>query len=184
MIDILRARARIVALRPANAIRCMSAWLSGAAGTRVSLKLESAAGVGTRSSRGARSTPSSPPRARRTATGRALVTASAGNHGRAPRAIAAETLRIAARRCSHRPTRRTTKLDAIRRHGRRCAPRDATTTKPSGWRRRSRETTGGTFISPYNDPDVIAGAATIAVRDLRGRAADVDTSSCRSGAAG
>jgi threonine dehydratase len=88
----------------------------------------------------------------------ALVTASAGNHGRA----LAHAARVSGRQLrvyvpSGAPR---IKLDAIRAEGaemHRCADYDEA-------ERRAREDarqTGATYISPYSHPDVIAGAGTV-----------------------
>jgi len=89
-----------------------------------------------------------------------LVTASAGNHGRAL-AAAAETfgLPLVVFTPANAPA---TKLDAIRRHGAtlRAEARDYDEAEKQAKEFASKD--GGTFISPYNDDDVIAGAATVA----------------------
>ena len=90
-----------------------------------------------------------------------LVTASAGNHGRAL-AAAAQTfgLPLIVFTPSDAPK---TKLDAIRRHGAdlRADGRDYDDAERMA--KAFASSTGAEFISPYNDADVIAGAATIAL---------------------
>ncbi|MDH4065614.1 MAG: pyridoxal-phosphate dependent enzyme [Acidobacteriota bacterium] len=88
-----------------------------------------------------------------------VVTASAGNHGRAV-AYAAERLGLAAVVFTPR-TAPKTKRDAIRRHGATLhdqAPDYDTAERDA---HAFASACGGTFISPYNHPDVIAGAGTV-----------------------
>lgn len=101
----------------------------------------------------------------------ALVTASAGNHGRA----LAHAARLAglALTVYVSETAPRTKLDAIRSSGaelRLCADYDEA--------ERRAKAHGGTgsalFISPYSHPDVIAGAGTVGLEILEDRP-DVDT---------
>jgi len=93
-----------------------------------------------------------------------LVTASAGNHGRAL-ALAAERLGLS---CvvftpSAAPE---TKQNAIRRHGAvlhaDCETYDIAETRA----REFADAEGGMYISPYNHPDVIAGAGTVGLEVL------------------
>jgi threonine dehydratase len=88
-----------------------------------------------------------------------LVTASAGNHGRAL-ALAAEKLGLPC--VVFTPaTAPETKQNAIRRHGAvlhgDCEDYDVAETKA----REFAVSEGATYISPYNHPDVIAGAGTV-----------------------
>jgi threonine dehydratase len=93
----------------------------------------------------------------------ALVTASAGNHGRAlAHAAAAVGLPLTVYVPEQAPR---TKIDAIRRAGaqlRTCAGYD------EAERRAKEHGAGGTalFVSPYSHPDVIAGAGTIGLEIL------------------
>jgi threonine dehydratase len=159
VLDIYQARRRIhgrvlqTPLRP-------SPWLSSIAGGDVFLKLESANLTGSFKIRGAlnaalrlsEGTDSEPP---------TVVTASAGNHGRAL-ALAAEQLGLTC--VVFTPsTAPDAKKNAIRRHGAilhsECEDYDAA-------ERQAREfarVEGGIYVSPYNHPDVIAGAGTIAL---------------------
>lgn len=98
-----------------------------------------------------------------------LVTASAGNHGRAL-AHAARELRLPLVVFIARDAPRA-KMDAIREAGadlRPCADYDAAEAEAKAF----ASAGGGLFISPYSHPDVIAGAGTVAlellddVRDL------------------
>jgi threonine dehydratase len=92
---------------------------------------------------------------------RRLVTASAGNHGRAL-AAAAETFGLSVTVFTPADAPQV-KLAAIRRHGAdlRSDARDYDDAE-----RRAKafaEETGAEFISPYSDRDIIAGAATVAL---------------------
>ena len=137
-----------------------STWLSDAAEARVSLKLESLQRAHSFKSRGAFNAVI----ARLERPGAAptrLVTASAGNHGRAL-AEAAEAFRLAL--TVFTPTDAPdAKLAAIRRHGAdlRAEGRDYDDAERLALSFAAR--TGAEFISPYNDRDVVAGAATIAL---------------------
>jgi threonine dehydratase len=134
-----------------------SAWLSDASGARVLLKLETLQPTFSYKVRGAVNavlrlveTAASP--------GPRLVTASAGNHGRAlAHAAAAAGLNVTVFAPRHAPQ---TKLDAIRASGadlRLC--RDYDEAERSA---KEEEAAGDAlFISPYSHPDVIAGAGTI-----------------------
>ena len=170
MIDVLQARARIARyIRRTPLIH--SHWLSDAAGTRVSIKLESVQVSNSFKARGAfnaviagrehdRGGPSP------------LVTASAGNHGRAL-AAAAETFGqpLTVFTPSDAPA---AKLDAIRRHGAilRAEARDYDEAEKTA--KAFAVESGAAFISPYNDRDVIAGAGTVAL-EIFEDAPDVDT---------
>ncbi len=90
-----------------------------------------------------------------------VVTASAGNHGRAM-AYAAERLGVALTVFTPATAPRA-KRDAIRRHG---ATLDDASPDYDSTEARARafaSASGGVYISPYNHPDVIAGAGTIAL---------------------
>ncbi len=136
-----------------------SRWLSDASGGRVWLKLESLQRSNSFKARGAfnavlglreRKTGALP-----------LVTASAGNHGRAL-AMAAERFALPLTVFTPADAPRT-KLDAIRRHGAtlRAEARDYDDAERIAKRYSSE--TGAVFVSPYSDNDVILGAATIAL---------------------
>lgn len=158
-LDIIAARRRIgshLAPTPLHPSR----WLSAAAGMPVLLKLESVNLTHSFKVRGAFNALLRV--VERTQAGHALptvVTASAGNHGRAV-ACAAERLGLTAVVFTPATAPRT-KRDAIRAHGATlhddapdydAAERDA---------RRFAAEGGGAYVSPYNDGDVIAGAGTI-----------------------
>ncbi|MCC7124953.1 MAG: pyridoxal-phosphate dependent enzyme [Acidobacteria bacterium] len=90
-----------------------------------------------------------------------VVTASAGNHGRGM-AYAAERLGVALTVFTPATAPRA-KRDAIRRHG---ATLDDASPDYDTTEARAREfarASGGVYISPYNHPDVIAGAGTVAL---------------------
>jgi threonine dehydratase len=135
-----------------------SEWLSAIAGADVHLKLEVIQPTSSYKIRGAfnaalrvheRAGAGAPPR---------LVTASAGNHGRAL-ASAARALRLTLTVFVAADAPRA-KVDAIRAAGaelRECADYDEA-------ERQAKEHAaggGGLFVSPYAHPDVIAGAGTI-----------------------
>ena len=162
VIDILRARRRIAPyVLPTPLVH--STWLSELAGARVWLKLESLQLSSSFKSRGAFNAVLARLERPEGRT-RQLVTASAGNHGRAL-AAAAETfgLPLVVFTPAEAPK---TKLAAIRRHGAdlRSDARDYddAETRATEFAKKS----GGDFISPYNDADVIAGAATVALEIL------------------
>jgi threonine dehydratase len=159
LVDVMRARRRI-ASHVRRTPLVPSAWLSDHTGAEIVLKLESLQVSNSFKSRGAFNAvlvrferPDGAP-AR-------LVTASAGNHGRAL-AAAAQTfgLPLVVFTPSDAPK---TKLDAIRRHGAdlRADGRDYDDAERLA--KAFASSTGAEFISPYNDADVIAGAATIAL---------------------
>ena len=140
-----------------------SHWLSDAIGSQVSLKLESLQTTNSFKLRGAvnaiaaliERSPGAAPR---------VVTASAGNHGRAM-AWAAERLGVALTVFTSHDAPRT-KRDAIRRHG--ADLRDTSPNYDDAERlaRAFAEDAPATFISPYNHPDVIAGAGTLGLEIL------------------
>ena len=157
LVDILRARKRIAPYIRRTPL-VVSAWLSDLASARVSLKLESLQRSYSFKSRGAFNAVLA--RLERPAHAPSqLVTASAGNHGRAL-AAAAETfgLPLVVFTPADAPA---TKLAAIRRHGAelRAIGRDYDDAERMAKVFAAR--TGAEFISPYSDADVIAGAATV-----------------------
>jgi threonine dehydratase len=137
-----------------------SPWLSDAVGAAVWLKLECVQLTGSFKIRGAVSALS------RLARGTHVVTASAGNHGRAI-ALAAELFGLRATVFTPRDAPRS-KLDAIRGHGaelRETATYDEAEVAAKAFARDR----GLMFVSPYNHPDVIAGAGTIALEIFESR---------------
>jgi threonine dehydratase len=167
LVEVFRARRRIGPyIRRTPLIR--SAWLSALARATVSLKLESLQVSNSFKARGAFNAVIA--RLERDHPPERLVTASAGNHGRAL-AAAAETFRL--------PLVVFTPLDApqakiaaIRRHGAdlRAEGRDYDDAERLAKAFATR--TGAEFISPYNDADVIAGAGTIALEVAEDAASD------------
>lgn len=159
LLDVLRARRRIAAYVRRTSL-VSSSWLSDAAGARVSLKLESLQASHSFKARGAFNAVI----ARREREGpglRRLVTASAGNHGRAL-AGAAETFHLPLVVFTPVDAPKT-KVDAIGRHGAELRAEARDYDEAERMALTFAESTGARFISPYNDPDVIEGAATIAL---------------------
>ena len=157
--DAFRARRRI-APHVCRTPLVRSAWLSDLAGTTVSLKLESLQVSNSFKSRGAFNAVIARLE-RRGAVPASLVTASAGNHGRAL-AAAAETFGVPL--VVFTPTDAPqSKLSAIRRHGAELRADARDYDEAERLAKAFAREAGAEFISPYNDPDVIAGAATIAI---------------------
>jgi len=159
--DVLIARNRIAPyIRRTPLVR--SAWLSDLLAGDVWLKLESLQVSNSFKSRGAYNAV-----ARMVERGRRecrLVTASAGNHGRAL-AAAAHTFDLPLVVFTPRDAPEA-KLAAIRRHG---AELIADSQDYDDAERRAKAhalESDAVFVSPYNDADVIAGAATIALEIL------------------
>jgi threonine dehydratase len=94
----------------------------------------------------------------------AIVTASAGNHGRAL-ACAAERLGLDLVVFTPASAPRA-KLDHIRRHGAVLRAEAATYEDTERLAKAFAESEGATYISPYSHPDVIAGAGTVAIEIL------------------
>ena len=135
-----------------------SPWLSDLSGTRVSLKLESLQVSNSFKSRGAFNAVIA--RLERPGAPSQLVTASAGNHGRAL-AAAAKTFHLPLVVFTPRDAPRT-KLDAIGRDGADLRADGRDYDEAERMAKAFAVQTGAEFISPYNDADVIAGAATVA----------------------
>jgi threonine dehydratase len=138
-----------------------SAWLSALTRAEVWLKLETLQRTSSFKIRGALNAALA--LAERGGTG-PLVTASAGNHGRA----LAEAARDAGMACvvftpANAPR---TKLDAIRAAGARLDSRARDYDEAEAAAGRHAAETGAQFISAYNHPDVIAGAGTVALEIL------------------
>lgn len=170
LIDVLRARKRIAPyIRRTPLIE--SPWLSDATGARVSLKLESLQVSNSFKSRGAFNAVIARLE-RRAAAPKPLVTASAGNHGRAL-AAAADVFNLPL--VVFTPTDAPqAKLAAIRRHGAQLRAEGRDYDEAERLAVAHANGSGAEFISPYNDADVIAGAATIAL-ELLEDAPDLDT---------
>jgi threonine dehydratase len=157
VLDVYEARRRLGERLPKTPL-LPSAWLSSIADGSVFLKIESVNLTNSFKIRGAMNA------ALRMSEGidtqlPTIVTASAGNHGRAL-ALAAEELGL---QCVvfTPATAPEAKKNAIRRHGAilhsECEDYDAAERQA----REFAETEGGVYISPYNNNDVIAGAGTI-----------------------
>jgi threonine dehydratase len=137
-----------------------SAWLSDLTGARVSLKLESLQVSNSFKARGAFNAVLARLERGEIANGATLVTASAGNHGRALAAAAeAFHLPLIVYTPADAPQ---TKVSAIRRHGAELRAGGDYEHAERTAKQFARET-GAAFISPYSDADVIAGAATVAL---------------------
>ncbi len=171
LLDIFEARRRIAG-RVRRTVLAASPWLSDGAGQPVDLKLESLQIAHSFKLRGAFNALLQHAAAHAGRDVPAVVTASAGNHGRAL-ACAAEALGLRAIVFTprHAPA---TKLDAIRRHGARlrseAADYDEAEIQAKAWARAQ----GLPFVSPYGQPAIVAGAGTIGVEILED-APDVDT---------
>ena len=157
VLDIYEARRRLAPhLQPTPLLP--SHWLSSIADGNVFLKLES---LNLTSSFKIRGALNAALRLIENSNGARpqLVTASAGNHGRSL-ALAAERLGLAC--VVFTPaTAPEAKKNAIRRHGAvlhgECEDYDVAEQQAKEY----AEAEGGVYISPYNHPDVIAGAGTI-----------------------
>ncbi len=143
-----------------------SPWLSSVAGVTVGLKLESLQVTNSFKARGAVNVavarierPSGDPD-----RARLLVTASAGNHGRAL-AYAAERLGLKLVVFTPKDAPRA-KLDPIARHGADLRAEGATYEDAERLAKAFAQAERVTYISPYSHPDVIAGAATVAMEIL------------------
>ena len=157
LVDVFRARRRIASHVHRTPL-IPSPWLSGLAGAAVSLKLESLQRSSSFKARGAFNAVIA--RLERPgAVPARLVTASAGNHGRAL-AVAAETFRLPLVVFTPIDAPQT-KLAAIRAHGAelRAVGRDYDDAERLA--KMFAAESGAEFISPYNDADVVAGAATV-----------------------
>jgi threonine dehydratase len=156
--DIVNAHRRLRGRVARTPLR-RSDWLSRVAGADVWLKLECVQHTGSFKIRGALNAAILHAE-RHAGMPSPLVTASAGNHGRAL-ALAAEQINVPL--TVFVPERAPkTKTDAIESHGARLKrERDYDAAEAAARAYAARE--GATFISPYNDADVIAGAGTVAL---------------------
>lgn len=161
-LDAFRARRRIAPYVRRTPLAA-SAWLSDLAGAHVALKLESLQVSSSFKSRGAFNAVMARLE-RGAAAPTRLVTASAGNHGRAL-AAAAETFRLPLVVFTPADAPRT-KLAAIERHGATLRAEAPDYDAAERMAKQFAAESGAEFISPYNDDDVIAGAATVAVEIL------------------
>jgi threonine dehydratase len=163
--EIYAARQRVARLVRRTPL-APSPWLSALTGAEVRLKLESAQVTHSFKARGACNAAV----VRREAWQRdggpvpRLVTASAGNHGRAL-AFAAEQVGLPLVVFTPSGAPRT-KLDHIARHGAELRAVAPTYEDAERLAQEYATTDGAEFISPYSHPDVIAGAATVALEIL------------------
>lgn len=156
VLDVYQAQRRIGNRVPKTPL-LPSPWLSSIADGNVFLKVESANVTSSFKIRGALNA------ALRLSEGvdstAPMVTASAGNHGRAL-AMAAEQLGLSCVVFTPASAPET-KKSAIRRHGAilhsDCKDYDAAETQAKAF----ADAEGGVYVSAYNHPDVIAGAGTI-----------------------
>ena len=167
--DVQAARERIAGLVRRTPL-VASRWLSDAGGGEVLLKLESLQVTHSFKARGALNAATQLVGAQ----GRhvTIVTASAGNHGRAI-AWAAEALGIRAVVFTPRNAP-DTKTGAIRAHGAELRAIADNYEHAERLAQQQARETGAAFISPYSHPDVIAGAGTIGL-ELVEDAPDLDT---------
>jgi threonine dehydratase len=158
--DIYLARQRLTPYLPPTPLRA-SEWLSMVTGAAIRLKLESIQPTNSFKIRGALNAAL---RLLEAGTKSPIVTASAGNHGRAL-AHAAAHLGLSATVFTP-ATAPLTKKKAIRQLGvtLRDDPPDYDAAEQAA--RDFAHVSGGVYISPYNHPDVIAGAGTIACEIL------------------
>jgi len=157
MIAVLEARRRIAPyVRRTPFVR--SAWLSGLTGAEVWLKLECLQRTHAFKARGAFNAAL---RLAETDRGQTMVTASAGNHGRAL-AEAASTIGMPCVVFAPAAAPRT-KLDAIAATGARLDASARNYDEAEAAAKAYAAASGACFISPYSHPDVIAGGGTVAV---------------------
>ena len=158
--DIQRAAERIQTTARRTPLE-RSRWLSSELHGDVLLKLECLQLTGSFKLRGALAKLSRLTEAER---GRGVLTVSAGNHGLAV-AHCAEALKLDARIVMPRTASRA-KVEAIRRYPVTLIECGETYDEAERAARRMESESGATFISPYNDPEVIAGQGTIALEIL------------------
>ena len=147
-----------------------STWLSDMTGARVWLKHESKQLSNSFKARGAFNAVLT--RLEREHPPARLVTASAGNHGRGL-AAAAEVFGLPLVVFTPADAPRV-KLDPIRRHGAELRADGCDYDDAEQRAKTYAHETGAEFISPYDDADVIAGAATIAL-EMLDEAPEIDT---------
>ena len=167
-----QAASRRIASRVRATPAVWSPWLSDATGGDVYLKLESLQITGSFKLRGAfNAALALAERVPRGAAPPLVVTASAGNHGRGL-AWAARALGLGLVVFTPRDAP-AAKRDAIRRLG--ADLRDVADSYEETERlaKEHAAASGAVFMSPYNDPDVVAGAGTVAL-ELLEQVADLD----------
>jgi threonine dehydratase len=163
VLDDVRAAAERIRGRVLRAPLRRSEWLSGVTGADVHLKLEVVQPTSSYKIRGAFNAAMRVRERADDGNDLRLVTASAGNHGRAlAYAARALGLPLTVFIAANAPR---AKADAIRAAGaelRECADYDDAERQA----KRHAAEGGGLFISPYSHPDVIAGAGTIGIELL------------------
>jgi threonine dehydratase len=160
MIEALRARNRIAPyVRRTPLVE--SAWLSDLSGAQVALKLESLQASHSFKRRGAFNAVMARRERGDITAASTIVTASAGNHGLGL-AAAAETFQLPLVVFTPADAPQTKRL-AIRRHGATLRAEGRDYDHAERLAKQFAAETGAVFISPYNDLDVIAGAATVAL---------------------
>jgi threonine dehydratase len=162
--DVLHARRRLAG-RVIRTPLVRSDWLSSETCADVFLKLESLQITNSFKLRGAWNAAQA--LLDRLAPGETLprlVTASAGNHGRAS-AYAAERLGLHVTVFTPRNAPRT-KLDPIRRHGADLRAVADTYEHSEKLAKEHAAATGTVYLSPYNHPDLLAGIGTIGLEIL------------------
>ncbi len=159
LVDVRRARDRLARLlTPTPLVR--SEWLSALTGAEIFLKLESLQPTRSFKIRGAFNALLSL-RDRLGSERPTVVTASAGNHGRALAHAAAE---LGFPAIVFTPsTAPETKKSAIRRSGAELRDESADYDEAEQKSRAYANSSGATYVSSYNDRDVIAGAGTAAL---------------------
>src|SRR5258706_6769318 len=159
LLEVFRARRRIAPyVRRTPLVH--SSWLSDRDGTDESLKLESVQLSNSFKSRGAFNAVVARLEGGSSALAR-VVTASAGNHGRAL-AAAAEVFGLPLTVFTPVDAPQA-KLAAISRHGAELRAEGRDYGDAEKLAKAFARETGAVFISPYSDADVIAGAATVAL---------------------
>lgn len=161
--DIKRARDRIATMARRTPLE-RSRWLSVEHGRDVFLKLECFQLTGSFKLRGAMSKLSALTQAERA---RGVLTVSAGNHGLAV-AHCCEVLGLDATIVVPESASRA-KVEAIRRYPVTLIERGAGYDDAERAAREMECETGATFVSPYNDPEAIAGQGTIGLEILEDR---------------
>jgi threonine dehydratase len=158
--QIRRARDRIAATARRTPLE-RSRWLSAEHRRDVFLKLECFQLTGSFKLRGAMAKLSALTRAERE---RGVLTVSAGNHGLAV-AHCCEVLGLEATIVVPESASRA-KVEAIRRYPVTLIERGAGYDDAERAARKMERETGATFVSPYNDPEVIAGQGTVGLEIL------------------
>jgi len=158
--DVRHARERIASTARHTPLE-RSRWLSDEIERDVFLKLECFQLTGSFKLRGAMSKLSS---LTEDECARGVLTVSAGNHGLAV-ALCSEALKLAATIVVPESASRA-KVDAIRRYAVTLVERGADYDAAERATREMERATGATFVSPYNDAEVIAGQGTIGLELL------------------